>query len=146
VQVKEYGTVITTHNLLHAGFVDLSLCPLQQSLVGCVISRGITYHDNVSTHRSVCQHQTKLLVYIPVPLHSFNLVSVLACFEAVTVACRTGVPVDIAQIVKLHGIKSAVCAPIKLAAVMSEGNIVGSERVVGCLTLGSSEPNGVTAQ
>ena len=53
VYVKDYGTVITTDNMVNAGFVDLSLCPLRMSLVGCVISRGISYHDNVSIDRSV---------------------------------------------------------------------------------------------
>ncbi|DBA76936.1 TPA: hypothetical protein ACH3X1_009532 [Trebouxia sp. C0004] len=53
VHVREYSTVITTDNIVDAGFVDLSLHPLRLSLVGCVIARGTAYHDNVLTHRSV---------------------------------------------------------------------------------------------
>ena len=53
VHVREYGTVITTDNIVNAGFADLSLHPLRLSLVGCVIARGTAYHDNVSTHGSV---------------------------------------------------------------------------------------------
>jgi len=53
VHVREYDTVITTDNIVNAGFVDLSLHPLRLSLVGCVIARGMPYHDTVSTHRLV---------------------------------------------------------------------------------------------
>ncbi|KAL0025332.1 hypothetical protein WJX79_007839 [Trebouxia sp. C0005] len=109
VHVREYGTVITTDNIANAGFVDLSLHPLRLSLVGCVITRGTAYHDNVSTHRS-------------------------------------GVPADITWPVQRYGIKCAVCIPIKLAALMSEGSTVASEHVLGTLTLGSCKLNGVTQE
>lgn len=109
VHVREYGTVITTDNIVNAGFVDLSLHPLKMSLVGCVIARGAAYHNNVSTHRS-------------------------------------GVPVDITWAVQRYGIKCAVCIPIKLAAVMSEGSTIASEHVLGTLMLGSCKLNGVTQE
>ncbi len=70
VHVREYGTVITTDNIVNAGFVGLSLHPLRLSLVGCVIARGTAYHDNVSTHRlvtSVIRHlsqQPVLLMFV----------------------------------------------------------------------------------
>ena len=53
VHVREYGIVISTDNIVNAGFIDLGLHPLKLSLVGCVIARGTAYHDNVSTHRLV---------------------------------------------------------------------------------------------
>ena len=53
---------------------------------------------------------------------------------------------DITWAVERYGIKSAVCIPIKLAAVMSEGSTLASERVLGTLMLGSCNLNGVTRE
>ncbi len=60
--------------------------------------------------------------------------------------CRSGVPADITWAVQRYGIKCAVCIPIKLAAVMSEGSTVASEHVLGTLMLGSCKLNGVTRE
>ncbi|KAL0052313.1 hypothetical protein WJX82_000079 [Trebouxia sp. C0006] len=57
-----------------------------------------------------------------------------------------GVPVDITRAVERHGIKCAVCIPIMLAAVMSEGSTLASEHVLGTLMLGSCKLNGVTRE
>ncbi len=71
VHVREYGTIITTANIVNAGFVDLSLHLLKLSLVGRVIARGMAYHDNVSIHRSVtsamrhCSQQPAVVFCVP---------------------------------------------------------------------------------
>lgn len=47
IHVRSFGTVICTDSILKEGFVDLSLCPVHLSLAGSVISRAITFHDQV---------------------------------------------------------------------------------------------------
>lgn len=53
VYVQEFGTVITTDNLLTPGFFDLSLCPTRSSMAGCVVSQAKAFHDNTSVLRLV---------------------------------------------------------------------------------------------
>lgn len=66
--------------------------------------------------------------------------------EPCLVCCRGGFPVDIARAVQRYSVKSAVCVPVRLPAVVSEGNVVASERVLGTLTLASCHLDAVTSQ
>ncbi|KAL3141454.1 hypothetical protein ABBQ32_005020 [Trebouxia sp. C0010 RCD-2024] len=59
---------------------------------------------------------------------------------------RNGVPVDIARAVQRYSISSAVCVPVRLTAVISDGDVIASERLLGTLTLASCLRDAVTPQ
>ena len=55
-------------------------------------------------------------------------------------------PVDAARLVQRHNLKSAVCVPIKLNAVIDEDTVLASEQVLGTISFASDQSRGVTSQ
>ena len=55
-------------------------------------------------------------------------------------------PIDTARMVQCHNLKSAVCVPVKLNAVMVDDAVLASEQVLGTISLASEQSRGVTSQ
>ena len=55
-------------------------------------------------------------------------------------------PIDAARLVQRYNLKSAVCAPIKLNAVVIYDTVVASEQVLGTISFASDQSRGVTLQ
>lgn len=144
VYVEEFGTVITTDCLLTPGFFDLSLCPTRSAMAGCVVSQGKAFHDNTSVLR---YGPSTVAVKAPLSLSSCCAALDYHCCSPVYICCcRSGFPVDIAHAVQRYSIKSAVCVPVRLTAVVSDGDVIASERILGTLTLASCHLDAVTSQ
>lgn len=141
VYVQEFGTVITTDSLLAPGFFDLSLCPTRSAMAGCVVSQGKAFHDNTS----VLRFGPSTEAIVPFRLCCAAL-DYHCCSPLYSCCCRSGFPVDIAHAVQRYSIKSAVCVPVRLTAVVSEGDVIASERILGTLTLASCHLDAVTSQ
>lgn len=144
VYVQEFGTVITTDCLLTPGFFDLSLCPTRSAMAGCVVSQGKAFHDNTSVLR--CGPSTFAVTALAPFRLCYAALDYHCCSPLYICCCRSGFPVDIAHAVQRYSIKSAVCVPVRLAAVVSEGDVVASERILGTLTLASCHLDAVTPQ
>ena len=89
--------------------------------------------------------------WLPLSIETQHLLAILLLptFQAYNVVldcCRNGIPVDIARAVQRYSISSAVCVPVRLTAVISDGDVVASERLLGTLTLASCGRDAVTPQ